>query len=192
MSIVHDKLTIMQIADAFGEMVNRIYTEKNKEFMDELMPVYDARDRVNNSPLSDELKTLAHLLNEGLLTDRQKMLFKSLEHMGKVRKMARFYGIGGRRSKEAKVVVMPLEEIKQIPLDQIHDFERIRRNRGGFVATCPFHADRSPSFSVKNNKYKCFSCGKGGTNIDFIMELNGMTFIDAVKWLQKLNYRGGL
>lgn len=191
-ALIHNRLTTYQIVEAFGENIETIYREKYLEIIDELMPVYDHRDRIFNGPYSDEVKNLAISFTETLLTDRQKMLFKSIEHMRKVKKMRRFYGIGGRRSKEVGMAILPLEEARQIPFESIHQFEKIKRNRGGFVALCPFHVERTASFTVKANRYKCFGCGKYGDTIQFIMDLNGMTFVDAVKFLGKLNWKGGL
>ena len=53
---------------------------------------------------------------------------------------------------------------------------------------CPFHKEKSPSFSVNPSKgiYKCFGCGKGGNSINFIMEIEKLTYPDAVKHLGRL------
>jgi len=53
---------------------------------------------------------------------------------------------------------------------------------------CPFHKEKSPSFSVNPLKgiYKCFGCGKGGNSINFIMEIEKLTYLDAVKHLGRL------
>ena len=77
-----------------------------------------------------------------------------------------------------------LEPIKAIPIESIYNFEKIKRNRHGFVAICPLHEDTKPSFSVKNNRFNCFACGKKGSVIDFIMFLYGVTFIQAVERLR--------
>lgn len=181
------RLTFMQILEAFGPMADDIYGDKLEEIEEELSPLYDHIDRINNGPYSAEQKHLAHVILNASLPERYTMLIKSLEHIRKVRNMTRFLGIGGRKArKEIGMMILPLEEVKQIPFDQIHEFEKIKRNRSGFIALCPLHSDRTPSFSVKKNYFNCFGCGKKGSTIDFVMELNGMTFVDAVKWLTKL------
>lgn len=185
-------LTFLQVVEAFGSMANGIYKEKSAEITDELIPLYDHIDHINNGPYTEEIKTLAHVVLNASLPKRYTMLTKSLEHLRKVRNMSRFYGIGGRGvKKQLGMAILPLEEAKQIPFEYIHEFEKIKRNRGGFMAICPLHGEKTPSFSVKNNYFHCFGCGKKGSTIDFIMQLNGMTFVDAVKWLGKINYRGG-
>src|SRR4030081_3112186 len=54
-----------------------------------------------------------------------------------------------------------------------------------FVACCPFHSEKSPSFTVSPTKqfYHCFGCGAHGTAISFLMEYQGMGFVDAVREL---------
>ena len=56
---------------------------------------------------------------------------------------------------------------------------------GGYVACCPFHNEKTPSFHINTSKnlYHCFGCGKSGTAIDFLMEHEGMDFVEAVKRL---------
>ncbi len=51
------------------------------------------------------------------------------------------------------------------------------------MACCPFHSEKTPSFSVNANKgfYKCFGCGKGGNVFTFVMELEGINFPEAVR-----------
>lgn len=51
------------------------------------------------------------------------------------------------------------------------------------MACCPFHSEKTPSFSVKNNRYKCFSCGEGGDVIDFVSRYYNISPIEAEKKL---------
>lgn len=63
--------------------------------------------------------------------------------------------------------------------------QHVQLKRGGanFMGLCPFHDEKSPSFTVSPNKqfFHCFGCGKHGNAIGFLMELAGMGFVDAVK-----------
>src|SRR6266851_10516553 len=56
-----------------------------------------------------------------------------------------------------------------------------------FVACCPFHSEKTPSFTVSPTKqfYHCFGCGAHGTAISFLMEYQGLGFVDAVKELAR-------
>ena len=62
------------------------------------------------------------------------------------------------------------------------DLKRAGRN---FKALCPFHGEKTPSFMVSPDKqiYHCFGCGKGGNVYSFLMEYEGVGFVEAVKEL---------
>lgn len=65
----------------------------------------------------------------------------------------------------------------------IGEVVRLKKQGSGFIGLCPFHADRNPSMHVNPTLglFKCFSCGKGGNVITFIMEFHRLTFQEAVK-----------
>ena len=60
---------------------------------------------------------------------------------------------------------------------------QLKKSGINFSGLCPFHAEKSPSFTVTPTKqfYHCFGCGANGDAIRFLVEHNGMTFVDAVK-----------
>src|SRR5439155_14018916 len=66
--------------------------------------------------------------------------------------------------------------------------EYVRLKKSGtqrYVGLCPFHNEKSPSFTVHAvlQFYKCFSCGVGGDVLDFVMKIEGITFYEALKHL---------
>lgn len=67
----------------------------------------------------------------------------------------------------------------------------LKRQGKNLVGLCPFHNEKSPSFLIYpgNNSYYCFGCGKGGGVINFVMDIERLDFIEAVKWLAQ---RAGL
>ncbi len=69
----------------------------------------------------------------------------------------------------------------------ISDFVTLRRNGSGFVACCPFHNEKTPSFHVSPAKgiYKCFGCGKSGSAISFVMDYEHCSYADALKYIAK-------
>ncbi len=69
--------------------------------------------------------------------------------------------------------------------DVVSDYISLKRKGQNLWACCPFHNEKSPSFSVAPNKgiYKCFGCGKAGDSIQFIMDLDGLSFPEAIKQL---------
>lgn len=76
-------------------------------------------------------------------------------------------------------------------VDVISEYVRLRKAGRSYVGLCPFHSEKSPSFNVTPGKgyYYCFGCGAGGTVINFIMELEQLSFPQA---LEKLAGRAGL
>lgn len=72
-------------------------------------------------------------------------------------------------------------------VDVVSDFVHLKRRGANFIGLCPFHNERTPSFSVSKSKgiCKCFSCGKGGSTVNFLMELEQMSYYDALRYLAK-------
>ena len=72
-------------------------------------------------------------------------------------------------------------------VDVVSDFVTLRKRGVNYVGLCPFHDDRTPSFSVSpaRNICKCFACGKGGNPVHFIMEHEQITYLEALKYLAK-------
>ncbi len=70
-------------------------------------------------------------------------------------------------------------------VDVVSDFVSLRRRGANWVGLCPFHNDRNPSFYVSRAKgiCKCFSCGKGGSPVNFIMEHEQLSYYEALKYL---------
>lgn len=69
----------------------------------------------------------------------------------------------------------------------ISDFVTLKRNGAGYVACCPFHNEKTPSFHVSPAKgiFKCFGCGKSGSAISFVMDYEHCSYADALKYIAK-------
>ncbi len=80
-----------------------------------------------------------------------------------------------------------LEKVKEQNdiVDVISERVRLKKSGRNFTGLCPFHNEKSPSFSVSQEKqiYKCFGCGEAGNVISFVMKDRNMSFLDAVKYL---------
>src|SRR5213593_4905134 len=65
----------------------------------------------------------------------------------------------------------------------------LKKKGANWMACCPFHQEKTPSFSVNPSKgfYKCFGCGKGGTAFNFLMEMEGLNFPEAVKRVAEIS-----
>lgn len=71
--------------------------------------------------------------------------------------------------------------------DVVGDFVSLKRRGANFVACCPFHNEKTPSFYVSPAKgiFKCFGCGKSGTAVGFVMEHENLSYGEALKFLAK-------
>lgn len=70
-------------------------------------------------------------------------------------------------------------------VDVVQEFVTLRRSGANYKGLCPFHNEKTPSFSVSPARQtcKCFSCGKGGNAVHFLMEIEQLTYPEAIKWL---------
>jgi DNA primase len=70
-------------------------------------------------------------------------------------------------------------------LDIIGDFVKLKKRGTSYLGLCPFHNEKTPSFTVSPAKeiYKCFGCGKSGNSISFIMEHEKYSYVEALRWL---------
>lgn len=70
-------------------------------------------------------------------------------------------------------------------VDVVGDFVTLRRSGANFKGLCPFHDEKTPSFTVSPSKQlcKCFSCGGGGNVVNFVMQHEQMSYPEALKWL---------
>ena len=86
-----------------------------------------------------------------------------------------------------------LEDLRQGNdiVDIISQYVQLRQSGANYMGLCPFHREKSPSFSVSAQKqfFHCFGCGAGGNVFTFIMKIENFGFMDAVKFLaDKINY----
>lgn len=70
-------------------------------------------------------------------------------------------------------------------VEVVNDFVTLKKRGSNWMACCPFHAERTPSFAVSQSKdlFKCFGCGKGGDAITFVMEIENYSFTQALEYL---------
>jgi len=88
--------------------------------------------------------------------------------------------------------MIPRETVQQI-LDTarieevVSDFVALKRRGASFVACCPFHNEKTPSFYVTPSKgiFKCFGCGKSGTAVGFVMEHEHASYVEALRYLAR-------
>ncbi len=79
--------------------------------------------------------------------------------------------------------IMDAAKIEEV----VSEFVALRKRGVNLIGLCPFHDEKTPSFTVSpaKNLYKCFGCGKGGGAVHFIMEHEQLSYPDALRWLAK-------
>ncbi len=70
-------------------------------------------------------------------------------------------------------------------IDVVGEFVKLKKRGTNYIGNCPFHNEKTPSFTVSPAKeiYKCFGCGKSGNTITFLMEHEKYSYVEALKWL---------
>ncbi|WP_336577242.1 DNA primase, partial [Candidatus Enterococcus mansonii] len=83
-----------------------------------------------------------------------------------------------------------IEEIRQRTniVDVVGQYVQLKKSGKNYMGLCPFHEERSPSFSVAEDKqiFHCFGCGKGGTVFNFLQEIEGINFPESVRRVAEL------
>src|SRR6187402_2595289 len=75
-------------------------------------------------------------------------------------------------------------------VEVVGEYVKLKKRGANYLGNCPFHNEKTPSFTVSPSKeiYKCFGCGKSGNTIGFIMEHEKFSYVEALRWLaQKYN-----
>ena len=72
-------------------------------------------------------------------------------------------------------------------IDVIGEYIKLKKRGANYLGNCPFHNEKSPSFTVSPSKeiYKCFGCGKSGNTITFLMEHDKLSYVEALRYLAK-------
>ncbi len=70
-------------------------------------------------------------------------------------------------------------------IEIVGSYVKLKKRGTNYIGLCPFHNEKSPSFTVSPAKeiYKCFGCGKSGNSIGFLMELEKYSYVEALRWL---------
>src|ERR1043165_6368498 len=88
--------------------------------------------------------------------------------------------------------MIPRDTVEKI-IDAAHveevvgEFVTLKKRGANLLGLCPFHGEKTPSFTVSPVKgfYKCFGCGKAGNAVNFVMDHLRLTYPEALKWLAK-------
>lgn len=88
--------------------------------------------------------------------------------------------------------MIPEEKVREVAervsiVDVVSEYVQLRRSGGNFLGLCPFHGEKTPSFTVNPAReiFHCFGCGVGGNAFSFVMKMEGFSFPEAVKLLAR-------
>lgn len=122
-------------------------------------------------------------VQQGLYDYQLKKLFKHYTKLEKRIDATIFARDFPAQEHSDTVTQQHIDNAREYPIEQLLDTP-IRRG----MTNCPFHQDKTPSFSVKKyNRYKCFSCGEAGDTIDLYMKLHNVDFLTAVRSIVQLH-----
>lgn len=172
----HNDLLFSEIKEAFPDCQYTI-TREVKRLEKELSVYKDEIKRIENSTLIKEHQDfLIQVLKEIYMKPDKR--FRTLNQLKALQQFMRHqkYGISSEE----------IDQAKRVDIWTLYDFKKST----GKTACCPFHQDDRPSFAVRKRSgvqnWICFGCQKKGSGaIDFIMELNQVGFVDAVKILKE-------
>lgn len=106
------------------------------------------------------------------------------------RQIKRFKWLLSPKSIKERITDSDIEYARQVPLENVLGLDLRPAGGGKLKTTCPFHEERTASFIVfPDNHYHCFSCGKHGNPVDYLVEKERLSFIEAVMKLKQ--YGGG-
>lgn len=141
------------------------------------------------SNVSDDMQALAEeqqVLGKGWIADHVRKL--TIEHRfgDQLRRIKRLQGY--ERAKNHPYTTSGINDTmvqaaKEYPIQDLYTGKLHKAGRL-LCGKCPFHSEKTASFYIKENKYKCYGCGVWGDSIDFYKRLNNVDFIRAVKALQ--------
>lgn len=81
-----------------------------------------------------------------------------------------------------RITVADIERAKEYPIHELY-VGKLKKHNKTYTGMCPFHNEKTPSFHIKNNRFKCYGCDAFGDSVDFYMRTHGVSFIQAVKKL---------
>ena len=168
----HNRLTLSEIKDGFPDC-GKIISREVSRIKSELKIYGKLANRIETIGINIDLQNYMLLVLKEIYMKTDPR-FKHLDRMKALQQVMRHqkYGI----SEE------DIARAKEVPIEGLSTWNKIKKTRNGFMACCPFgtHEDNSPSFSVRNNRFICFSCQAKGDVIDFVSATETLGFAPAV------------
>lgn len=176
-----NNLTIKEILDAFPDEIPEIVPREISRLEELLKPLKDqisSYHTMNYEPAAVIIYSSCAISLSG-----QEENIKHLKQLKTILSMhkRRLLPIQPNSITDEKIALA-----KQSPIKDMYSFEKMKLINKRIKASCPFHTDTSPSFYIyETNTFHCFSCGLGGSAIDFYMKINNIDFKSAVNALSQ-------
>jgi|2_EtaG_2_1085320.scaffolds.fasta_scaffold32441_2 hypothetical protein len=140
-----------------------------EKFYEERVMGADFRDQVEMKKKNDEF----HDEQVGKYESRIKSVMFKLSHLE-----------GKPKTNKNGVDELQVEEAKRVPIENFYD-GKLQRNGARLKGNCPFHNEKTPSFTIylNQNSFYCYGCHIGGSVIDFLIKKEDKTFLEVVKEL---------
>ena len=169
------KISLMQIVEAFPEKeYERLLNRNIKRIEDSIPDFTENIETIDREYVNDEFTRWFFKQIADFYIDKQiKESYKRLTSLKKI------YNL-----KNKNHIQYDVESIKKIPIEAIYEFQKIYSFGKKKKAICPFHDEDTPSFIIyPENTFYCFGCHKGGDVIKFIQYKYGLSFFDAIKFI---------
>ena len=152
--------------------------EKEKETLlkTESIPLF----KKINATAKDEFSRLFWKKAYMALSGRRKQILANLTRLRRLKALT----TKPKLRKGYESFNMDKAQAKEKPIQDLYAFQKLRRVGRRYIACCPFHNDKTPSFIIfPDNNFRCFGCGESGDSITFMQKLRGYTFPEAVATL---------
>lgn len=169
-------LSSWAVVDAFPEECEKILPREMRRVRKVLKVYLDKIEDVREDYIDDFERYFWVEVVKVFMPIKEKELYYQLLEIKKMYKIR----------KNIKVdASLDVSGAKRKPIEGLYSFNKKKRAGKNIVALCPFHNEKTGSFYIylDKNRYHCFGCGVNGDAIEFIMKLNGLNFVDAIKYL---------
>lgn len=158
--------------------MERMASDMESEWKDGLPGTYERINQFISDGVVTEERVV--MMRQNYLLQRYEELMRRKYETGEEDpSIKRVAGEYVSRKTQDRLSDLEIASAREYPMDGL-----VETRRG--KAVCPFHNEKTPSFTVKKNMYYCFGCQRGGDTIRFVMESRGMNFYDAVKYINTL------
>lgn len=166
--VIHSNMRLTEAFDIFEENMDEIIVAMRDNIRDSITNINIRSEAFGTSWVADEVKRL--------------MIEQQVGSLIRSHNFARSYMDAKRNPTQGRITQADILRAKEYPLNELYVGKLVKHNKT-YSGLCPFHNERTSSFHIKNNRFKCFGCEARGDSIDFYRRLHNVLFTQAVKAL---------